>query len=242
MMINRCVPGKYALYEVKPKVESNRILFPASTNVEYVEEDGRSFGYPVDYGWVTNIEYDFTVGALTEDTIALHSSTKAPQAPSQGIYPIESYDFSEDERNAWLEGLDRSWIEEEYLTYLDKGLISADESKECFTQDRLENYHLWPTEWKAVYEEAWRNLNMPKGEKSQILVNGALTLYSDENGDYFFSTKYHDHGKITKADKESAQEYIEDFSVYQEAFLEYKRKCKTIKTNLELLKSTIEKG
>ena len=238
-MIKQCVAGKLSLHELKPKIESSRILFPLSVSSKYIEEDGLSFGFPVDFGWVTEINYDFTVGVLTEDTISIFRALKMPKHPSQGVQPIETYSFSESELNAWREGLDQGWADARYQEWLEKGLVDEGETKEQFIANELDCYHSWPIEWRAAYDKARGKMNAPIGEKNTVLVNGDLTLYSDDNEDYFFSTKYHDHGNITKADNVAAQEYIGEFEIYQAALVEHKRKLSNLRENLELLRSTL---
>lgn len=238
-MIKKTVPGQINLQDLKPIVEGSRILFPISASSEYVQEDGLSFGYPVDYGWVTAIEYDFTTGVLTEDTISLVKSLKKPTPPPSGICPIEPYDFSEDQLNAWKIGLDDSWAEERYREWLDEGLLDEGETKEQFIASELECYHSWPEEWRLAYDSTRNALNAPAGERQTIIVNEPLTLYRDSHGDYFFSTKHHLHGAITKADTAAAIDYIEEFKVYEEALKEYSRKVNKLAKNLELLKGTL---
>ena len=238
-MIIKCVPGKVSLQELKPTIEGNQILFPVSVSGQYVKEDGRSFGYPVDDGWVTNIQYDFTMGVLTDDTIALVKYLKAPQSPSQGVSPMDTYDFPESDLNQWREGLETAWAHEQYHEWLAKGLVDQGETEDQFVTDLLDSYHSWPHDWKMAHGANWKTLNTPVGEKKTVLVNGALTLYSDENEDYFFETKYHHNGHITKADKESATEYMLDFEIYQAALAEHRRKVAIINSNIEALRSTL---
>lgn len=238
-MFNKSVPGRDSLEDLAPVITDTQILFPVSASSVYIHEDGRSFGYPVDDGWVTNIEYDFTVGALTEDTIALSRSLKKPITPANGVHPIDVYDFTDAELNEWRVGLDVGWAEEQYNTWLKKGLVDEGETKEQFVQNLLDCYHSWPQEWRSVYNSSWEKLNAPVGARKTILINDALTLYSDDAGDYFFSTRYHDHGAITKANKEAALEYIEEYEVYQAALKEHGRKLQLLKENLDLLKNTL---
>ncbi len=233
------IPGRVCLSELKPRIESNMILFPVSASSEYVKEDGFSFGYPVDCGWATTVKYECAVGALAEDTIALFRSMKKPTPPHRGIYPMELYGFSEQELDAWREGLDASWAEERYQEWLEKGLVADGETKEQFIANELDNFHCWPAAWQSAYTESRRKLNAPVGKKREVLVNGPLTLYVDDNGDYFFSTPYHAHGEIQKADPESARKYIEEFHAYQSELAQYREKAKQLKENLDLLKSSL---
>src|SRR5690554_6104430 len=111
-LISKTVAGRYSLEELKPSMKSDRILFPVSAVQEYVSEDGRSFGYPLDEGWVTEIKYDFVMGALADDTIDLALSLKKPPSiPSCGINAIDAFEWPEEERKAWMTGLDLTWLE-----------------------------------------------------------------------------------------------------------------------------------
>jgi hypothetical protein len=238
-MIKKIVPGKIQLQDLKPRVEDSKILFPLSVSSEFIQEDGFSFGYPVDSGWTTTIEYDFTVGILTEDAISLIKSLKKPNPPARGIYPIETYDFSDDQLNEWKIGLDTSWAEERYQEWLKGGLQSEGETKEQFIENELDCFHSWPTEWKLAYEATKEKLNTPYGKTQKVVVNGPLTLYTDDNGEFFFKTQHHDHGVMTKADKAAAIEYIEEFRVYQVFLDNYNEKANHLAEIIEQLKSTL---
>lgn len=236
--MKKCVEGKISIDELKPIIKSDKIYFPISTDYEYVKDDGRSFGYPVDDGWVTHIEYDFTVGVLTENTIDLIETLKNPARPSEGA--IATYEFSIADLDSWKQGLDNRWAEDEYEEWQQKGLIDDDETKGEWIADRLDNYHCWPNEWRKIYDAAREEMNKPIGEKQLILSNGDLALYFDGQN-YFFTTKYYDHGKLTKADKESALIYIEDFKIYEESLSKYNETLKQLKENLEILRNTLTK-
>lgn len=233
------IAGKMNLNEIKPKIDEMKILFPIDVKCEHIEEDGLSFGYPVDCGWVTIVKYDYTVGALTEDTIALKKSLKKPKRPHSGIYPIKSYEWTDEELNGWMVGLDSTWAEKQFREWEQEGLIDEDETMDEWIKDRLENYHCWPQSWKTKYDTYWAKLNTPKGHVEIILKNESLTLYQDQNRDFFFETKYHDYGRIQKADKKDAERYINDFAKYQVELEKYYKRAKQLKQNLDLLKKTL---
>lgn len=237
MPIEQIKPGRFALEDLKPSIEKNRILFPILATCEYVEEDGLSFGYPVDDGWVTIVKYDFAMGILVDDTISLAKNLERPSAPSCGISAIDSYDWSDEDADFWKIGLDSKWVEDEYNEWLEKGLIDSGESKDEWLTDSLENYHCWPTEWKQAYNKQSAELNAPVGSKEVVLVNDALTLYKDENKEYFFTTQYFNHGKITKADLGSAEEYIASFKTYEAEMVTYRNRQKQLSENLTLLRT-----
>ena len=237
-----CIEGQYAIDELKPRIEKNRILFPMSAKCEYIKEDGLSFGYPGDYGWFTIITYDYTVGTLTDDTIELaRRLRKKPQRPHVGTNPMESYKFTDEQRNRWKANLDSSWVEAIFDEFRNEGLTNNDD-KDSFIDGQLNNYNCWPQEWKEAYDTNWINMNSPIGNKREIVVNDVLTLYIDDNEDYYFSTPYHDHGRLTKADKNAAIEYIKEFERYQNEKSMYKSLVNTFKSNMKLLKETLTNG
>lgn len=231
--------------EIRPRIKSNTICFPINVQYENTDKyggDARSFGYPVDDGDVTIVKYDCTVGALTEDTIALFNSMKtAPRRPSSGVCPIDAPEYSEEELGSWKKGLSEEWAEARAEEWIREGLISEDEKKEEI-KDALENYNCWPIDWQTAYDEHRKNLNSPAGELRLVLTNESLKLYQDEREDFFFQTKYHNYGKIEKADKAAALDYIDEYEVYVEAMKEKGRKNQIIKANLDLLKETLGKG
>lgn len=235
-LIEKTISGHILLSELKPIIEDCRILFPVSVEHIYVEEDGRSFSYPVDEGWVTEIKYDFAMGALAEDTIDLARSLRnRPQSPGCGTYAIDEFEWPEDQLNAWMVGLDRAWLDTDYEELLDKSSVV----KEDWIKDQLENYWCWPIEWRKACDQHRALLNTPVGSKTAVLTCGSLTLYEDERCDYFFQTKYYNHGALTKADKESANEYISNFKTYKIELSQYKASEKQLIHNLNLLKESL---
>jgi len=240
MLIKKVKTGRFALENLAPAIERNRILFPISATCEYIKEDGLSFGYPVDDGWITIVEYDFVMGALTDDVIHLINNLKKPSAPSCGIGAIDTYDWSAGECNLWKVGLDSKWAEDEYNNTFEKGLINCSDSKEKWIADQLENYHCWPTDWRQAYDSYHEKLNTPVGSKEIVIVNDSLTLYKDEKGEYFFTTQYFDHGNITKADLDSAEKYIASFKAYEAEMVTYQNLRKQISESLTLLKNTLK--
>ncbi len=220
--MEKIIEGKRDLYDIKIKVQGNKILFPISAKVKYIKDDGRSFGYPVDDGWVTIIEYDYTVGALTEDTIfLLEQYQKKPKRPSVGIGAIESFSRPDSEWDEWKIGLDTNWAE--------KG-------------DDLENYWSWPTNWQQAYNKHREEINKPVGKKNVVLINDALTLFRDDNDEYYFETRYSNHGATTKADKKSALAYIAYFNIYSEQLKARSQLSKNINENIKLLKSSLKEA
>lgn len=236
----KSVPGIMTLDNLKPIIEDRRILFPVAVSHEYIEEDGFSFGCPVEHGHYTIIQYDFTMGVLTEDTIDMIQKTKRPERPNQG-QAVEVYEFSQKDAWAWREGLDTTWAENEYHEWLAKGLVDDNESKEDFIDHRLESYWHWPMEWRQKCDDHFKALNSPEpaGEKKLVLKNGEFELYIDDNREYYFSTPYHHHGRLTKAVTSSALGYIEKYKTYLEALEDYKTKMSVINENIQLLKGTL---
>lgn len=235
-LIRKTVAGRYSLDDLKPSIKSDRILFPVSVEQIYVEEDGRSFSYPVDEGWVTEIKYDFVMGVLADDTIDLAQSLKnRPQSPSCGMYAIDEFEWTEEQRSAWMVGLDLTWLDTNYEELLDKSSVV----KEDWIKDQLENYWCLPTEWRAAYDRHITLLNTPTGSKTVVLVFDELTLFKDESGDYFFQTKYFCHGRLTKADRCSAEEYIIDFKEYEVEKTRYQASVRKLAENLALLKASL---
>lgn len=240
-MIKKCIAGRTSLDELKPVIENNQILFPVAAKPEYIKEDGRSFGYPVDEGWVTEITYDYTAGALTDDTIAIFEAIKEikPKNPGSGTFAIEPFEFTKEQTNKWREGLSTNWAYDWYEDSLEKGLVDDGETKEQYVSDLLNCYHSWPPEWRKAYDNALHDLNSPASETEVVLQNEELTLYSDSSGDYFFKTSYYNYGALTKACKHSAESYIAKFEAYQEALQHKVLLLRKAKQNLETLRATI---
>lgn len=135
-------------------------------------------------------------------------------------------------------GLDRAWLDTNYEELLDKSSVV----KEDWIKDQLENYWCWPTEWREAYDQHRVLLNTPVGSKTVVLFCGSLTLYEDERCDYFFQNKYYRHGALTKADKNSAKEYITNFKEYKIDLSQYKEASNQLAYNLNLLKDSLGEG
>lgn len=233
--------GSNDISHFMPIINNNAIFFAVDTKTVNTDEfhgDARSFGYPVDEGIVTVVTYDYAVGVLAEDTIALIQSLKKPKAPSAGIHPMDGYKFKDEQLRSWEEGLDPSWAEKDYYEWKAKGLID-NETKTEWIKDRKESYHCWPESWKKAYNEHGDTLNKFSGVGKIVLNNGKLTLYQDDNNDFFFATKYHDHGKIHKADKTDALQYIEKYKIYMAALKKYNELSAVAMDNMETLKATL---
>ena len=237
--MEKIIDGKYELYDIKPEIHKFQIFFPVEIKHEYIEEDGRSLGYPGDSGWFSIVKYDYAIGALVDDTIALIQSLNKPRAPHSGICPIKGYHWSDNELDSWKKDLDPAWAEAQFKEWKQEGLIDENETEESWIKDRINNYHCWPQEWKKVYDKQREQLNKPNGKTEIILKNKSLTLYQDEIGDYFFTTSYHDYGRIQKADKKAAEKYRDEFKTYQTEFEKYKVKMKLINANLKILKENL---
>lgn len=173
----------------------------------YIEEDGLCYSLHVDVGWWSEIKYAYTVGSLTDDTIALIQSLEKPEPP----YRPSSNVFSDDVRNAWKSDLDNTWAEDRYNEWLADGLLSDGETKAQFIADQMDNYHLWPHEWQVAYKAHMEKLNAPVGTKKELVYDGTLSVFSDDDGNYFFSTKYYNYGALTKADKQDAMRYLSEY-------------------------------
>lgn len=239
--MNKQLQGYITLESVTAMVENNTIYIP--TIVEHVDlceyhGDARSFGYLFDDGLCTIVHYEAAVGVLAEDTLDLFFQSKnKPHAPSVGSGAIEPFEFPDEEFNSWQKNLDTSWAEKRYAEWESKGLIDDDETKEKWIADKLDCYHSWPAEWVDAYKQDKKEKNQPLGTLETIVKYDELTLSRDENGDYFFSTKYFDYGYLTKADKNSALEYIDFYHVFCEQNKAHKRLLAQINENILLLMS-----
>jgi len=227
--------------EIKVAFEGNAIFFPVS--VEYVNlnkfnGDARSFGYHFDDGYCTVVEYEKAVGALADDTVALIRLQKnKPRSPSVGIGAIDTFEHSADVANSWKVGLSTDWAESRYQQWLKEGLVDDGETKEEWIASELNSYHSWPMEWIQKYNEHREQLNSPIGELSVVLKHEELTLFKDESEQFFFETKYYDHGKRQKADPQSAKAYIDLYKIWQEQVRAYSALSVQVDENLKQLQT-----
>ena len=49
--------GQFELTDLRARIDSNVVMLPIASEIKYINEDGLSFGYPIDFGWVTNVDY-----------------------------------------------------------------------------------------------------------------------------------------------------------------------------------------
>ena len=178
---------------------------------------------------------------MADDVIALSQVIKdLPRCspPSAGTMPIDTFDFSEKELDSWKEKFDmQGWAEKRYEEEVLK--FGVDEAKEDWIEDIKDNYWKWTVEMREACDSHEMSLNTPKGVLTKILTNDSLELYSDANKDFFFKTPFHENGKLKKADKKDALNYIRDFQDYTIHANNKSKLIEEINHSLNLLKSTL---
>lgn len=76
--------------DIKPLIDAQGLFFPLKVENGTVEEDGLSFGLPVDSGRYAIVTYEKAVGVMAEDTVALMQ-----QKMDQKVMRFDLRDFLE---------------------------------------------------------------------------------------------------------------------------------------------------
>ncbi len=79
------------LEDIKLLIDGGVIHFPLSVENGYIEEDGFSLGYPVDSGEYAIVTFERAVGALAEDTVALHEEYQARKNSKECSFDLSDF-------------------------------------------------------------------------------------------------------------------------------------------------------
>lgn len=220
----------HSLSDFKPKISKNEIalLIPVSTEVIDLEQyggDGMSFGYIADEGRVTIVTYVADYSEEAKEIISLAKVIKdfKLDKPSSGVQPIDMFEY------------DKS-IEEEFINTLE---LTEDDIEFHETNSVKEVYEKgywnWSEKWRKSHEELEEKINKVVGEKRLVLINESLELYIDDNKDYFFTTPYHNHGYLTKADRTDAELYVKAFEKFNSDKAELNRKKEKVSSLIQII-------
>ena len=244
--MQKILKGQIALTNLKAIVKNDGIMFPVSAESKFIAEDGRSFGYPVDEGWITEVFYEPVKGVLADDTVVLFKDIKNfPKCypPSSGVMPMKTFNYSDEELNSWKKNLSFEWaykkLDEEIRKNGVEATLGFNETIDEYIDHLVENYWNYPQDWRDAYDAHNKTLGVPVGNLTKVLVSGALELFKDDNDDFFFKTQYHNHGKLEKADKDAALDYIRDYQAYSKLSAKKNKLIDEFNCNIELLRATM---
>lgn len=157
--------------DVKPLINKNGIYFPLKVENGFVEEDGLSFGYPVDCGYYGIVEYEKAVGVLAEDTHAMflriHEMKRSSGKPLN------------------LLGL----VHFRHIEDWDKDLPPTD----------CDNYHLWDFERRQAYDNAHKVSQAEIDRCEKIIEIDGDQVFKNPQGEYFAYFKHWFNGKYIPA-------------------------------------------
>jgi len=125
--------------QLKPIVEKGSVLIPVFSTAKYntIKEDGRSFGYPGDYGKFVTLKYEEFVGVIADDIFAFLELNKQKIKEAKAldfdfedhfdlgnrVEKPDNYKVVVDKKNDWIVQVGESYIfrsickleEEEYF-------------------------------------------------------------------------------------------------------------------------------
>jgi hypothetical protein len=195
--------------QLKPKVVKNALYFPLSVTFDSVEEDGLSFGHPIDSGKYWTANYERAVGVLAEDTIAMIESLKRSK-PKARFNLLDFVEFRNVE--GWSDGFDLN-----------------DE----------DSYHSWPHEVRQAYDKAHSLDNLESAtllieyqDAALYLVDGMLW---GNLGEHWNHNKITPLSFVDDCDIETLKSLI---NIRKETVLAYNQKMKEVNENITSL-STI---
>lgn len=159
--------------DLKPLVNKKGIYFPLSVENGYIEEDGLSFGYPVDHGNYSIVTYEKAVGALAEDTQSMFSDKD-----SEKVLRFHLLDFV-DFRTV------KNW--DANLPPIDPELV----------------WDLWPVERRNAYSAAHDLSEEEFTDNEKLLDYQGQQLYKKNGEYFAACGQHWNYGHITPVELES---------------------------------------
>ncbi|HCU1834412.1 TPA: hypothetical protein OUI11_003387 [Acinetobacter baumannii] len=161
------------IHELKPIIKKTGIYFPLSVENEYIEEDGFSFGCPVDSGKYSTVTYEKAVGVLADDTLSL-----ANEKNSKKMLRFSLLDFVEfREVKDWHHGLPE----------IEPDLV----------------YDLWPINRQAAYRKAHELSEYEFTKEELILNYQGQQLYKKNGQYFAACGEHWNYGHITPVSLQS---------------------------------------
>lgn len=158
--------------DLKPIVNAKGIYFPLTVENGYIEEDGLSFGYPVDCGNYSIVTYEKAVGVLAEDTQSM-----AFDKNSEKVLRFHLLDFV-DFRTV------KGWDAD--LPAIDPELV----------------WDLWPAERRNAYSAAHDLSELEFTDSEKILDYQGQQLYKKNGEYFAACGKHWNYGHITPVEFE----------------------------------------
>lgn len=170
---------RVSIQDVKPIINKSGIYFPLNVKNGYVEEDGLSFGCPVDSGFYAIVKYEAAVGALAEDTHALFMRIYEMEKTSAKPLDLTSY------------------VQFRVIKKWDKKHPANMNCQDC--GGKCDNYHHWNFERQKAYDEAHYVSEKQIAECEKIIDLGNEQVFKNAKGEYFARFKHWFYGNYIPA-------------------------------------------